>query len=92
MNAEQTLPDDIQAGQWPKRRSAILDWLLIGTRHVQYMDDIFLLLCGKLHEAGLPLGRVTLHLRTLHPQWLGVRFLWQPGMEKPKFDTFGHGI
>ncbi|MBN9032688.1 MAG: adenylate/guanylate cyclase domain-containing protein [Rhizobiales bacterium] len=92
VNAEQTLPDDIQAGQWPRRRSAILDWLLVGTRHVQYMDDIFLLLCGKLHEAGLPLGRVTLHLRTLHPQWLGVRFLWQPGMEKPKFDTFGHGI
>ena len=40
----------------------------------------------------MPLGRVTLHLRTLHPQWLGVRFLWQPEMEKPKFDTFGHGI
>ena len=80
------------SGHWPKRRSAILDWLLTGTRDIRFIDDIFVMLCERLRDQGVPLGRATLHLRTLHPQWLGVRFLWKPGMAKPQFDTFGHGI
>jgi len=37
--------------------------------------------CERLVRAGLPLWRVGLFVRTLHPDILGVNFIWKPGAE-----------
>jgi adenylate cyclase len=37
--------------------------------------------CERLVAAGLPLWRVGVFVRTLHPDILGVNFVWKPGAE-----------
>ncbi len=79
-------------GQWPVRRRAILDWLMTGTRDERFIDRILVDMCTRLREAGVPVGRVTLHFRTHHPEWLGARLLWRTGMEEAKVSFFGYGV
>jgi adenylate cyclase len=38
-------------------------------------------ICERLVSAGLPLWRFGLFVRTLHPDILGVNFVWKPGAE-----------
>ena len=38
-------------------------------------------LCERLIAAGLPLWRVGLFVRTLHPDIFGRNFIWRPGAE-----------
>jgi adenylate cyclase len=35
-------------------------------------------LCRRLIEAGVPLSRVFVGMRTLHPQWGGYGYTWRP--------------
>lgn len=78
---EATLEGDLaHAGDWPRTRTAILDWLVNDTRDERFVDNIFLGFCRRLRERGVPIGRAILLLRTNHPQWLGARFLWRPGL------------
>ncbi|AYG61614.1 adenylate/guanylate cyclase domain-containing protein [Rhizobium jaguaris] len=79
-------------GSWPTRRSAILDWLVHDTRGERFIDNILVDLCGRLRAAGVPVGRATLHFRTLHPEWLGARILWRTGLEEANISTFSHGV
>ncbi len=37
-------------------------------------------LCDRLVQAGIPLWRVAVFVRTLHPEIMGRRFVWQPGV------------
>lgn len=69
-------------GRWPGRRRATLDWLVRDTVSQPFLDNLFAEFCTRLRAEGLPLARATLHLRTLHPQFLGARLLWRPGMDK----------
>jgi adenylate cyclase len=59
---------------------AILRWLLNGTYGERYLDAIFVKFCQSLERQGLPLARAAVNLRVEHPQWLGLRVLWRPGM------------
>lgn len=72
--------------------SDLIDWLMTETRDERFIDNIFVELCGKLNEAGIPVSRGTLHFRILHPQWLGARILWSRGMTEADITTFGHGV
>jgi adenylate cyclase len=68
---------------------AIERWLLQEGRH---SADFGLLLDGaarRLVAMGLPLARVGIHLRALHPQVAGLRVLWTP--DRPIEETlYGH--
>ncbi len=68
------------SGLWPSRRTPVLDWLVKGTRDQRFLDNIFVELCRRLEQHGVPLVRAGMFLETLHPQWLGVRILWRRGM------------
>ena len=70
----------IPSGAWPLHRSPILDWLVRDTASQPYIDNIFVELCERLRDRGVPIGRATLHIRINHPQWLGARMLWRPGL------------
>jgi adenylate cyclase len=79
-------------GQWPTRRSAVLDWLVSEVTDQSFLDNIFAELCQRLRDSGLPLDRATLHLRTLHPQFGGATIRWLPGMTEPTFSVVDRGV
>jgi adenylate cyclase len=56
------------------------DWLLQVGRLAGNAEDLLGGLCELLVSRGLPLDRVGLHSRLLHPQLAGVRLLWRRGI------------
>ena len=77
---------------WPSLRSASLDWLVRDSVGVPYLDNLLAGLCEHLLEDRLPLSRATLHLRTLHPQFMGARMVWRPGMETAELTYVGYDL
>jgi len=64
----------------PPPTLAPADWLLQVGRLAQNADELLGGLCDLLVARGLPLERVGLHGRVLHPQLAGVRLLWRRGI------------
>jgi adenylate cyclase len=85
-------PSELSVGQWPRQRTASLDWLVNETRNERYIDNLLVQLCDRLRDEGIPVSRATMHFRTHHPQWLGARILWKTGMTEAKITTFDYGI
>jgi adenylate cyclase len=63
----------------------ITDWLIDGARSAPSPPKLMAETCERLVAAGLPLWRVGVFVRTLHPDILGVNFIWKPDAEV----TFG---
>ena len=59
----------------------ISDWLIDGARSAVNPPQMVAEFCERLVQAGLPLWRVGLFVRTLHPDILGVNFIWRSGAE-----------
>jgi adenylate cyclase len=59
----------------------ITDWLIDGARSVVNSPRLMAEVCERLVEAGLPLWRVGIFVRTLHPEIYGRNFIWKPGAE-----------
>jgi adenylate cyclase len=53
-------------------------WLIDGARSAPLAQDVLTELCERLTGCGLPLWRVVVFVRTLHPQVVGRRFVWRP--------------
>lgn len=76
----------------PGDSGSIVEWLMTETRDERFIDNIFVKMCEKLNQAGIPVSRGTLHFRILHPQWLGARILWTRGMTEADIAPFGFGV
>jgi adenylate cyclase len=59
----------------------VTDWLIDGARSATRPPQMMAETCQRLVEAGLPLWRVGVFVRTLHPDMFGVGFYWRPGTE-----------
>src|SRR5882757_4667651 len=59
----------------------LTDWLVDGARSAPSPPKLMAEFCERLVRAGLPLWRVGIFVRTLHPDILGVNFIWKPGEE-----------
>jgi adenylate cyclase len=57
----------------------VVDWLVDGARTARRPEDVLAELCARLLACGLPLHRVAVFVRTLHPDVMGRRFLWRAG-------------
>ena len=57
---------------------SIVDWLIDGARSAPLAEEVLTELCERLTACGVPLWRVTVFVRTLHPQSIGRRFMWRP--------------
>jgi adenylate cyclase len=57
----------------------IVDWLSDGARTTLRSEMVLVELCDQLVEVGVPLWRVAVFVRTLHPEIMGRRFIWQQG-------------
>ncbi len=64
----------------PASALAPADWLLQVGRLAENVDGLLGGLCDLLVARGMPLERVGLHGRMLHPQVAGVRILWRRGL------------
>jgi adenylate cyclase len=58
--------------------SAIAGWLIDGARSATQPQDVLAQLCERLVASGIPLWRVAVLVRTLHPGVTGRRLLWRP--------------
>lgn len=57
----------------------VVDWLTSDQSHDLDDADFVAQTGRRLRKAGLPVDRLTLHLRTLHPEFLGRTVAWSPG-------------
>ncbi len=55
----------------------VVEWLIDGARSASQPQQIMAQLCDELVSHGIPLWRTALFVRTLHPQVMGRRLLWQ---------------
>jgi adenylate cyclase len=60
---------------------AVADWLIDGARSAPLPQQVLAQLCERLVACGIPLWRVAVFINTLHPQIIGRRFIWRPGIE-----------
>jgi adenylate cyclase len=59
----------------------LTDWLIDGARSEPNPAKMMAQACERLVAAGLPLWRVGIFIRTLHPDIFGRRFVWRQGAE-----------
>ena len=59
----------------------ITNWLADGARDATAPEKFFAQLCEKVTDSGIPLWRVGVFVRTLHPNIMGRSFVWRPGTE-----------
>ncbi len=59
----------------------LMDWLIDGARSAPDAKAMMTECCERLVEAGVPLWRVGVFIRTLHPEIFGTNFVWKPGAE-----------
>jgi len=59
---------------------AVADWLIDGARSAAESHTVLEEMCERLVECGIPLWRVSVFVRTLHPQIMGRRFTWRAGV------------
>jgi adenylate cyclase len=59
----------------------LTDWLIDGARSATSNKNFMAETCERLVAAGLPLWRVGIFVRTLHPDIYGRNFVWRPGAE-----------
>lgn len=83
---------DTSETRWPTHRGAALDWLVGEAVTIPLVDDLLPGLGQRLAAEGVPLDRLTLHLRILHPQFWGARLFWQPGMARAEVRLIEHGM
>ena len=68
----------------------IIDWLVEGAPPAKQPQDVLLHLCHRLREAGLPLYRVNVSVRTLHPNVLGRGFNWNEDRDTVEVNEVSH--
>ncbi|MDH3235346.1 MAG: adenylate/guanylate cyclase domain-containing protein [Alphaproteobacteria bacterium] len=60
-------------------RGMITQWLLDDARHLKRSRDVIEQLCERLVAVGVPLMRVMINVRTIHPQILSTGYRWNRG-------------
>jgi hypothetical protein len=59
--------------------TSVVDWLTDGARSAQRPEAVLAELCDRLVQADISLWRVSVFVRTLHPEIVGRRFISQRG-------------
>ncbi|MCF4127716.1 adenylate/guanylate cyclase domain-containing protein [Methylobacterium sp. SyP6R] len=73
-------------------RDALMRWLLHDAVDERFLDDVFAGFCDRLRRHGVAVAHATLHLRTNHPQWLGIEILWRTGCRAPRSRNLDYGL
>jgi adenylate cyclase len=65
----------------PSDLQKLTDWLIDGARSATSPTQMMSETCERLVQAGLPLWRVGVFIRMLHPDVFGRGFFWRPGTD-----------
>jgi adenylate cyclase len=65
----------------PLALQKLIEWLVDGARSAPSPPAMMTETCERMVAAGLPLWRVGVFVRTLHPDVVGRNFIWRPGAE-----------
>ena len=63
------------------------DWLIDGAPGASTSDEVLAGVCERLRAAGVPVDRADAYVRTLHPQFAGRAFVWEPGRGTRAIET-----
>lgn len=74
----------------PNQLQSTIDWLINGAISAPQVDLFMAETCERIVASGVPLYRVGVFVRTLHPSMLGRNFIWRPG-DGVKAGTMAHG-
>ncbi|MBX6321260.1 MAG: adenylate/guanylate cyclase domain-containing protein [Rhodospirillaceae bacterium] len=89
---EDAAPPGAPAPVLPQPAKAAVRWLLTEGRQIASLEDLLAGLCQCLLSAGVPIDRVGMHIRTLHPQVAAVRVLWRADGTAPTKTAYGHDV
>jgi adenylate cyclase len=70
----------------------LIDWLDRGAPPARTPQEMVLHLCRRMLGIGLPIHRVAVFVRTLHPNVLGRGFIWHEGRDFIEIIDAPHGI
>jgi adenylate cyclase len=70
----------------------LIDWLMQGAPPSRPPQDVLAETCRRMLAAGLPLHRVGVFVRTLHPNVLGRGFVWQAERKTVELTEAPHDI
>lgn len=85
------VPDRRERARGRERVWALADWMIREGRFLPSNNELFSGFGERIAAAGIPVDRISLHQRALHPQYRGVSRLWHPG--EPIRERFmDHGI
>ncbi|MDQ8726409.1 adenylate/guanylate cyclase domain-containing protein [Bradyrhizobium sp. LHD-71] len=63
------------------RLQEIMDWLVDGARSAAGPAELVAQLCERLVDSGVPIWRVGVFVRTLHPDVFGRSYIWRLGKQ-----------
>jgi adenylate cyclase len=73
-----------------ERVARVSNWLTQEGRFLANNYELLGRFCATVVDAGVPLARAWLHVRTLHPEFAGVSRLWRRGMKiEERYLDFG---
>ncbi len=72
--------------------SSVREWLDAGAQPAQRPQDVLQHLCRRLVDLGMPLYRVAVFVRTLHPNVAGRGFIWHEAQDAVEIVTAEIGI
>ena len=70
----------------------IIDWLERGAAPATEPHEVLQLLATRMLEAGLPLYRVAVFVRTLHPNLIGRAFIWNADRNQVEMTSAEYGL
>ena len=70
----------------------VVDWLIEGAQPARLPRDVLLDTCRRTVAAGVPIHRVGVFVRTLHPNLLGRAFIWQADKNAIEMTEAGHEL
>ena len=82
---------DRETESWRREIETVIEWLADGAPTIDQPQHLLAELCERLAGGGLPLARVAVYVRTLHPCVMGRSFQWRPGKEVQVSDA-SYGI
>jgi adenylate cyclase len=70
----------------------VVDWLIEGAQPSRLPRDVLLETCRRTVAAGLPIYRLGLFVRTLHPNLLGRGFIWHADKDEVEITQATHDM
>lgn len=79
--AAESIVTAVEAAPADSVTKEIRRWLSTEARSVRQTRDFLAQLCDRLNDAGVPVDRAMISIRTIHPQIIGTGYFWEAGAE-----------